>query len=65
MIAMGINIKDPFSFQGPQEDDLTRYLRINNTTLAQEVEKIKQKKSGLSARLREVALYRFEKQREA
>lgn len=43
-----------------QEDELNMYLRINKTTLEKEVELIKQKRSGLSARLRDVAIYRYE-----
>ena len=60
MLAMGIN-PDVSYPRKQREDELDMYLRINNRTLEQEVELIKQKKSGLSTRLRNIAEYRMNK----
>ena len=43
-----------------QEDELERYFRMNKTTLEQEYQKIQKKQSGLSRRLRQICIYRYE-----
>ena len=48
----------------PQEDELSQYFRIYNTTLEKEYNLIQQKKSGLSTRLRNEVIYMYEKTQE-
>jgi hypothetical protein len=49
---------DPFS--KPQEDEIERHLKLWNRTLEEEYHLVQQKKSSLSARLRDVVVYRYE-----
>ena len=59
LIAMGMMI-DPYARFEKQEDELEQYFRINKTTLEKEYQKIQKKQSGLSRRLRQICIYRYE-----
>ena len=60
-MMMGMAPPPPWKRGDPPEDEINRYLRQNNTTLAVEYFKIQERKSGLFRRQRNIVEYRYEK----
>lgn len=61
LIAYSLGINPLYRSHEYQEDKLNIHLRINNRTLEEEYKLVQQKRSGLSARMRDEVVYRYEK----